>query len=63
VPWDETNYGSVERILDEALEKEVWDVIEIMDYEPVSYNSEKKTFQMRYTLGVTELLDLVEEED
>jgi hypothetical protein len=34
-----------------------------MDYEPVSYDSEKKTFQIKYTLGVTELLDLVEEEE
>jgi hypothetical protein len=63
VPWDETNYGSVDRILAEALEEEAWDGIEIMDYEPVSYDCEKKTFQIRYTLGVTELLDLVEEED
>ena len=63
VPWDETNYCSAERILDDAIEKEAWDVIEIMDYEPVSYNSEKKTFQIKYTLGVTELLDLLEEED
>ena len=63
VPWDETNYGSAYRILAEALEKETWDGIDLLDYEPVSYNSEKKTFQIRYTLGVTELLDLVEEED
>ena len=63
VPWDETNYGNVYRILAEALEKETWDGIEMMDYEPISYNSEKKTFQIKYTLGVIELLELVGAED
>jgi hypothetical protein len=63
VPWDETGYGGAYRILAEAMEKETWDGIDLIDYEPVSYDSEKKTFQIKYLLGVAELLDLVEEED
>ena len=62
VPWDETNYGNVYRILAEALEEEAWDGIDLIDYEPVSYDSEKKTFQIKYTLAIDDLLQFAEEE-
>lgn len=62
VPWDETNYGNVHRILAEATEKETWDGIDMIDYEPVSYDCEKKTFQIKYTLAIDDLLQFAEEE-
>jgi len=62
VPWDETSYGNVYRILAEAMGKETWDGIDMIDYEPVSYDSEKKTFQIKYTLAIDDLLQFAEEE-
>jgi len=63
VPWDETGYGGAYRILAEALEEEAWDGIDLIDYEPVSYDSEKKTFQIKYTLAIDDLLMLAGEEE
>jgi len=63
VPWDETSYGNVYRILAEAMGKETWDGIDMIDYEPVSYDSEKKTFQIKYTLAIDDLLMLAGEEE
>ena len=55
VPWDETGYGGAYRILAEAMEKEPLDGIDLIDYEPVSYDSEKKTFQIKYTVAIDDL--------
>ena len=63
VPWDETGYGGAYRILAEAMEKETWDGIDLIDYEPVSYDSEKKTFQIKYTVAIDDLLKFSEEEE
>jgi hypothetical protein len=60
VPWNETSFGNIQRILADTVENEVFDNVDILDYEPVSYDSEKQTFQIKYTLGVIDLLETVE---
>ena len=60
VPWNETSFGNIQRILADTVENEVFDNVDILDYEPVSYNSENQTFQIKYTLGVVDLLETVE---
>jgi len=60
VPWNETSFGNIQRILADTVENEVFDNVDILDYEPVSYDSEKQTFQIKYTLGVVDLLETVE---
>ncbi len=62
VPWDETSYGNVYNVLAKAVEKETWDGIDIINYEPVSYDCEKKTFQIKYLLTIEDLLQFAEEE-
>ena len=62
VPWNETSFGNIQRILADTVENEVFDNVDILDYEPVSYDSEKQTFQIKYTLGVIDLLETVETE-
>ena len=59
VPWNETSFGNIQRILADTVENEVFDNVDILDYEPISYDSEKQTFQIKYTLGVTELLETI----
>lgn len=59
VPWNETSFGNIQRILADTVENEVFDNVDVLDYEPVSYDSEKQTFQIKYTLGVTELLETI----
>ena len=59
VPWNETSFGNIQRILADTVENEVFDNVDILDYEPVSYDSEKQTFQIKYTLGVTDLLETI----
>lgn len=61
VPWNETSFGNIQRILADTVEDEVFDNVDILDYEPISYDGEKQTFQIKYTLGVVDLLDLIEE--
>jgi len=51
VPWNETSFGNIQRILADTVENEVFDNVDILDYEPVSYDSEKQTFQIKYTLA------------
>jgi hypothetical protein len=60
VPWNETSFGNIQRILADTVTHEVYDNVDIMDYEPVSYDSEKQTFQIKYTLGVIDLLEPIE---
>ena len=60
VPWNETSFGNIQRILADTVENEVFDNVDILDYEPVSYDNEKQTFQIKYTLGVIDLLEPVE---
>jgi hypothetical protein len=60
VPWNETSFGNIQRILADTVENEVFDNVDILDYEPVSYDSEKQTFQIKYTLGVVDLLETLE---
>ena len=60
VPWNETSFGNIQRILADTVENEVFDNVDILDYEPVSYDSEKQTFQIKYTLGVIDLLETLE---
>jgi hypothetical protein len=60
VPWNETSFGNIQRILADTVENEVFDNVDILDYEPVSYDSENQTFQIKYTLGVIDLLETVE---
>ena len=60
VPWNETSFGNIQRILADTVENKVFDNVDILDYEPVSYDSEKQTFQIKYTLGVIDLLEPVE---
>lgn len=60
VPWNETSFGNIQRILADTVENEVFDNVDILDYEPVSYDSEKQTFQIQYTLGVVDLLEPIE---
>lgn len=61
VAWNETSLGHIQRILAGAVDEEIFDSVDILDYDPISYDSTKKTFQMKYTLGVVDLLDLIEE--
>ena len=61
VAWNETSLGHIQRILADAVDEEIFDGVDILDYDPISYDSTKKTFQMKYTLGVVDLLDLIEE--
>jgi hypothetical protein len=61
VAWNETSLGHIQRILADAVDEEIFDSVDILDYDPISYDSTKKTFQMKYTLGVVDLLDLIEE--
>jgi hypothetical protein len=63
VPWNETSFANIQRILFDAVEGEVFDDVEILNYEPVSYDSETKAFQMEYTLGVFDLFKSIEEAD
>jgi hypothetical protein len=58
VPWNETSFANIQRILFDAVEGEVFDDVDILNYEPVSYDSETKAFQMEYTLGVFGVFDL-----
>lgn len=60
VPWNETSFGNIQRILADTVENEVFDNVDILEYEPVSYDSENQTFQIKYTLGVVDLLETVE---
>jgi hypothetical protein len=60
VPWNETNYGNILRMFFDSVTEEVFDNTDILEYEPVSYDSEKQTFQIKYTLGVIDLLETVE---
>jgi hypothetical protein len=59
VPWNETSFGNIQRILADTVENEVFDNVDILDYEPISYDSEKQTFQIKYTLGVIDLLETI----
>lgn len=59
VPWNETSFGNIQRILADTVENEVFDNVDILDYEPISYDSEKQTFQIKYTLGVVDLLETI----
>lgn len=61
VAWNETSLGHIQRILADAVDEEIFDSVDILDYDPISYDSTKKTFQIKYTLGVVDLLDLIEE--
>ena len=63
VPWNETSFANIQRILFDAVEGEVFDDVDILNYEPVSYDSETKAFQMEYTLGVFDLFESIEEAD
>ena len=60
VPWNETNYGNILRMFFDSVTEEVFDNTDILEYEPVSYDSEKQTFRIKYTLGVVDLLKTVE---
>lgn len=60
VPWNETSFGNIQRILADTVENEVFDNVDILDYEPISYDGEKQTFQIKYTLGVIDLLEPIE---
>lgn len=60
VPWNETSFGNIQRILADTVENEVFDNVDILDYEPISYDDEKQTFQIKYTLGVIDLLEPIE---
>lgn len=60
VPWNETSFGNIQRILADTVENEVFDNVDILDYEPISYDSENQTFQIKYTLGVIDLLEPIE---
>jgi hypothetical protein len=60
VPWNETSFGNIQRILADTVENEVFDNVDILDYEPVSYDSKNQTFQIKYTLGAVDLLETVE---
>jgi hypothetical protein len=62
VPWDETAFAHTLRILADHLTPEAFEGVDPIDYEPVSYDGEKKTFQIKYTLDVHGLLELEEEE-
>ena len=59
VPWNETSFGNIQRILADTVENEVFDNVDILDYEPISYDSEKQTFQIKYTLEVADLLETI----
>ncbi len=59
VPWNETNYGNILRSFFDNVTEEVFDNTEILEYEPISYDSEKQTFQIKYTLGVVDLLETI----
>ena len=59
VPWNETSFGNIQRILADTVENEVFDNVDILDYEPVSYDNENQTFQIKYTLGVIDLLETI----
>jgi hypothetical protein len=59
VPWNETSFGNIQRILADSVENEVFDNVDILDYEPVSYDNENQTFQIKYTLGVVDLLETI----
>ena len=59
VPWNETSFGNIQRILADTVENEVFDNVDILDYEPVSYDNENQTFQIKYTLGVVDLLETI----
>ena len=63
VPWNETSFANIQRILFDAVEGEIFDDVDIQNYEPVSYDSETKAFQMEYTLGVFDLFKSIEETD
>lgn len=62
VPWNETSFGNIQRILDDNVENQVFDNVDILDYEPVDFDWDKQTFQIKYTLGVVDLLETVETE-
>ncbi len=59
VPWNETSFGNIQRILADTVENEVFDNVDILDYEPISYDNENQTFQIKYTLGVVDLLETI----
>lgn len=60
VPWNETSFGNIQRILADTIANEAFDNVDILDYEPISYDDEKQTFQIKYTLGVIDLLEPIE---
>jgi hypothetical protein len=60
--WNETNYGNILRMFFDSVTEEVFDNTDLLEYEPLSYDSEKQTFQIKYTLGVIDLLETVETE-
>ena len=60
VPWNETNYGNILRMFSDSVTEKVFGNTDILEYEPVSYDSEKQTFQIKYTLEVIDLLETVE---
>jgi hypothetical protein len=60
VPWNETSFGNIQRILADSVENQVFDNVDILDYEPVNFDWDKQTFQIKYTLGVVDLLEAVE---
>jgi hypothetical protein len=62
VPWNETSFGNIQRILADSVENQVFDNVDILDYEPVNFDWDKQTFQIKYTLGVVDLLETVETE-
>jgi len=62
VPWNETSFGNIQRILADSVENQVFDNVDILDYEPVDFDWDKQTFQIKYTLGVVDLLKTVETE-
>ena len=60
VPWNETSFGNIQRILADSVENQVFDNVDILDYEPVDFDWDKQIFQIKYTLGVVDLLKTVE---
>jgi hypothetical protein len=58
--WNETNYGNILRMFFDSVTEEVFDNTDLLEYEPLSYDSEKQTFQIKYTLEVIDLLETVE---
>ena len=62
VPWNETSFGNIQRILADSVENQVFDNVDILDYEPVDFDWDKQTFRIKYTLEVIDLLKTVETE-